>query len=529
MPTFDWDLPYPSRRSPVLAANVVATSQPLAAQAGLKALMDGGNAVDAAVAAAMALTVVEPVMNGIGADAFALVWDGRELHGLNASGHSPAGWTRDRFARYTQMPVVGWDSVTVPGAVSAWVALNQRFGRLPLEKLVEPAAHYAEHGFLVSPVIAGQWESQVAAFRDQPGFAEAFVPNGRAPRPGALFRFPAQSRTLRAIASTAGEAFYRGELAEKLVAASRAQGGALTMDDLAQHRADWVVPLGQAYGDVELHEIPPNGQGIAAQIALGLLRHHDLRACGVDTAASVHLQIEAMKLAFADLYRHVADPRYMRMRAAQLLHEDYLRERAQLIDPARAQAFGAGVPPKSGTVYLATADASGMMVSFIQSNYAGFGSGIVVPGTGIALQNRGACFTLEDGHPNCVGPCKRPFHTIIPAFLTCGGHALASLGVMGADMQAQGHVQMIVRLRDYAQGPQAAVDAPRWKVLPGGKVIVEHHMPDAVLAGLAERGHDVRRTARGNLEYGAAQWIQRIEGGYVAASEPRRDGQAVGY
>jgi gamma-glutamyltranspeptidase/glutathione hydrolase len=289
------------------------------------------------------------------------------------------------------------------------------------------------------------------------------------------------------------------------------------------------VPISQPYGDLALHEIPPNGQGIAAQIALGLLRHFDLRACGVDTAGSVHLQIEAMKLAFADLYRHIADPRYMRTPAAQLLHEKYLRERAKLIDPTRAQAFGAGVPPKSGTVYLATADASGMMVSFIQSNYAGFGSGIIVPGTGIALHNRGACFTLEEGHPNCVGPRKRPFHTIIPAFLTCGGRPLASLGVMGADMQAQGHVQMIVRLRDYAQGPQAAVDAPRWKVLPGAKVIVEHHMPDAVLAGLAERGHDVRRTQRGNLEYGAAQWIQRIEGGFVAASEPRRDGQAVGY
>jgi gamma-glutamyltranspeptidase/glutathione hydrolase len=493
-------------------------------------LLKGGNAVDAIVATAITLTVVEPVMNGIGSDSFALVWDGERLHGLNASGRAPEAWTPQRFAGCDSMPITGWDTVTVPGAVSGWVALSKRFGRLPFSELFGPAIDYAERGYLVSPTVARQWESQVPRFQSEPGFADAFMPGGRAPRAGELFRLPAQARTLQLIAESGGEAFYRGELSAKIAAASLAQGGAMTTQDLAAHQADWVDPISQSYRGLRLHEIPPNGQGIAALMALGMLERFDLASLAPDSVDTVHLQLEATKLAFADMYRHVSDPRSMRMSAADLLDPGYLKTRASRIDPKRAQDFGHGTPPQSGTVYLAAADASGMMVSYIQSNYMGFGSGVVVPDTGIAMQNRGACFVLASGHPNQVGPGKRPFHTIIPAFATKDERALMSFGVMGADMQPQGHVQMMVRLADYHQNPQAAADGPRWKVLPGSKVIVEHAMPATTVAGLAQRGHDIRQVERWNMEFGSAQLIHRLEGGgYLAASEPRRDGQAVGF
>jgi gamma-glutamyltranspeptidase/glutathione hydrolase len=529
MPDFDWTFPYPSQRMPVLAANVVATSQPLAAQAGLRMLLKGGNAVDAIVATAIALTVVEPVTNGIGSDAFALIWDGHALHGLNASGRSPAAWTPDRFAGLATMPAVGWDTVTVPGAVSGWVALSQRFGKLAFAELFGPAIEYARNGFLVSPTIARQWANQVERLCAQPGFAQAFLPGGRAPRPGETFRFPEQAATLEQIASTNGESFYRGALAEKIAAASGEQGGAMVAADLAEHAADWVDPIGLPYRGLRLHEIPPNGQGIAALMTLGILEHFDLSASPPESPESLHLQIEAMKLAFADLYQHVSDPRFMRVAVADLLNPSYLEQRARRIDRQRAQDFSPGTPPRSGTVYLTAADSAGMMVSYIQSNYAGFGSGVVVPGTGISLQNRGSGFRLLPGHPNEVGPAKRPFHTIIPAFATRAGQPLMSFGVMGGDMQAQGHTQMMVRLADYRQNPQAAADAPRWKVLGGRKVIVEHHMPDAAVGALLRLGHQVQRAERWSTEFGSAQLIHRIDGGYVAASEPRRDGQAVGF
>jgi len=529
MPSFSWDFPYTSQRMPVLAANAVATSQPLAAQTGLRMLLRGGNAADAIVATAITLSVVEPVMNGIGSDGFALLWDGAHLHGLNASGHSPAAWTPERFAGRSEMPVTGWDCVTIPGVVSAWVAISKRFGKLPFADLFGPAIDYAEGGFLVSPTVARQWAAQIELFQAQPGFAEAFMPGGRAPRAGEVFRLPAQARTLREIADSNGESFYRGALAERIAAASVLQGGAMTTDDLAAHQPDWVEPISQAYRGVRLHEIPPSGQGIAALIALGILQHFDLAGLPPESPESLHLQIEAMKLAFADLYRHVADPRHMSVSASQLLDPGYLKQRAARIDRRRAQDFGHGSPPQSGTVYLTAADAAGMMVSYIQSNYSGFGSGVVVPDTGIALQNRGSCFSLVPGHPNQVGPRKRPFHTIIPAFVTRDGAALLSFGVMGADMQAQGHVQIMLHLVDYGQNPQAVADAPRWKVMPDKRIIVESHMPAAAVAGLAELGHDIRPVERWNLSFGAAQLIQRIEGGYLAASEPRRDGQAVGF
>lgn len=526
---FTWDLPYPSRRMPVLAENAVATSQPLAAQAGLQMLQAGGNAVDAIVATAITLTVVEPVMNGIGSDAFALLWVDGRLHGLNASGRAPAAWTRSRFGNRTTMPTRGWDTVTVPGAVSAWTTLSKAHGRLPFATLFEPAIRYAEQGFAVSPTIAGQWAAQADALREQPGFVEAFLRNGRAPQAGEWFTFPDQARTLREIAATDGESFYRGALARSIADHAASTGGAMTIDDLAAHHADWVEPIRQAYRDYELHEIPPNGQGIAALIALGILQHFDLAALPPESAESVHLQAEAMKLAFADAYAHVADHASMLVHWSDLLAPEYLLKRMRRIDRQCAQDFGAGAPPDSGTVYLTAADAGGMMVSYIQSNYMGFGSGVVVPGTGISLQNRGACFSLQPGHPNEAAPGKRPFHTIIPAFVTRRGEAVMSFGVMGGDMQAQGHVQMMVRLADHRQNPQAAADAPRWKVSKDGSLQVEHHMPGETVAGLERLGHRVRVMPRGNLEFGAAQLIHRLARGYLAASEPRRDGQAVGF
>jgi gamma-glutamyltranspeptidase/glutathione hydrolase len=529
MDGFSWEFPYTSQRMPVLARNVVATSQPLAAQAGLRMLQEGGSAVDAIVATAIALTVVEPVMNGIGSDAFAIVWDGTRLRGLNASGRAPAAWTPQRFAGRSEMPAHGWDTVTVPGAVSAWAALHREYGRLPFERLFEPAIAYARDGFLVTPTVSRQWEDQAETLKDLPGFAPAFLPNGRAPKPGERFVFPAQAETLAEIAGTGGESFYRGVLARRIVEFSDATGGSMTTDDLAAHRPDWVEPISQAYRGYELHEIPPNGQGIAALMALGMLEHFELAGLDPDGADAMHLEIEAMKIAFADTYAHVADPTAMRTGWESLLDPAYLKRRADLIDPSRAQDFGHGSPASTGTVYLTAADAAGMMVSYIQSNYMGFGSGVVVEGTGISLQNRGAAFSLVEGHPNLVAPHKRPFHTIIPGFLTRGGRPVMSFGVMGADMQPQGHLQMVVRLTDYRQNPQAAADAPRWKVAKDGSLLLEAAVPPKTARDLEARGHRVRIMPRGSLDFGSAQLIHRLGHGYLAASEPRRDGQAVGF
>jgi len=526
----NWQFPYPSQRMPVLARQVVATSQPLAAQAGLRMLQAGGNAVDAALACAITATVVEPVANGIGGDAFALVWDGQSLHGLNGSGRSPAAWSPARFAGRSQMPAVGWDAVTVPGAVSAWVALSQRFGRLPFADLFAPAIGYAQDGFLVSPTIARQWAAQVQLLAPVHGFAQTFLPNGRAPQAGELFRCPQQAHTLRQIADSTGAAFYQGALAQQMVDASTSAGGALQLSDLAQHQACWVEPISHDYRGYTLHEIPPNGQGLAALVTLGLLAHFDLAGMGVDSADSIHVQIEALKLAFADVYAHVADPLAMQIAPQALLAPDYLAKRAALIDLQRAQWPGTGMPRDEGTVYLTAADAQGMMVSFIQSNYRGFGSGVVVPGTGISLNNRGSGFSLAAGHPNQVAGGKLPFHTIIPGFVSQRGRAVMSFGVMGANMQPQGHVQMLVRLADFGQNPQACADAPRWKISEDQRsVLVEPGFDAAVLQDLARRGHGLTPVPQDSTELGAAQLIYCLPGGYLGASERRRDGQAVGF
>ena len=526
---FSYDFPYPSRRMPVLARNVVATSQPLAAQAGLQMLHAGGNAVDAAIAAAITLTVVEPTSNGIGSDAFAIVWDGDELHGLNGSGRSPAAWTAERFAGRDKMPELGWDAVTVPGAVSAWTALSSRFGALPFTQLFEPAVRYADEGYLVSPVTARAWGRAAMIYADMPDFGATFLPDGRAPRPGERFRCPDQAATLRRIAETDGEAFYRGDLAERIAAHAGATGGLLREDDLHAHWPDWVGTITQGYRAVALHEIPPNGQGLAALLMLGILEHHPIADHPVDSADCLHVQIEAMKLALADVHRYVADPACLDVRTSALLDPAYLADRAALITMEAGEP-SYGVPAHGGTVYLATADAAGMMVSFIQSNYRGFGSGVVVPGTGISLQNRGAGFTLEPGHPNEVGGGKRPFHTIMPGFLMEGGAPLLSFGVMGTAMQAQGHAQMVVRLRDYGQNPQAAADAPRWRIMGGHEVAVETGFSGDTLTELAARGHRLtEHDPQTSRLFGGAQLVHRLDDGYLAASDHRKDGQAVGF
>ncbi len=489
-------------------------------------LAEGGSAVDAAIATAITLTVVEPVSNGIGSDAFAIVWDGQRLHGLNASGRSPAAWTPEYFGANT-VPPLGWNSVTVPGAVSAWVQLHTKFGKLPFERLFQPAIDYGRNGFLVSPAVAGQWAAQVPLFKAQPGFADAFLPHGRAPKPGELFTFPDHAATLEKIAATRGEAFYRGELAAELEAHSTANGGVMRASDLAAHRADWVGTIDTDYRGYTVHEIPPNGQGIVALIALGILDHFDMSSLPVDSADSVHLQIEAVKLAFADAQAYVADADHMPVPPEQLLDKGYLQQRAALIDSKRAKPATAGTP-KGGTVYLTAADASGVMVSMIQSNYMGFGSGIVVPGTGISLQNRGANFSTAQGHPNQVGPRKRPYHTIIPGFVTKDGAQVMSFGVMGGPMQPQGHVQVLVRIADHGQNAQAACDGPRFRWVQGMEVSCEVGFPQATLDELRRRGHDLLAVDDYN-SFGSCQAIWRVDGGYLAASDPRRDGQAAGF
>ncbi|HEY2050326.1 MAG TPA: gamma-glutamyltransferase family protein, partial [Caulobacteraceae bacterium] len=478
MPPIDYAMPYASARSPVFGRAAIATSQPLASAAGAEMLLAGGNAVDAIVAAAMTLTVVEPTGCGLGSDAFAIVWDGTKLHGLDASGRSPAGWTAERFAGRARMPTRGWDAVTVPGAVSGWAALSQRFGRLPFERLAAPAIRHAREGFAVTPIIADLWARVVPILKDQPGFADCFLPGGRAPAAGETFRSEAHARSLEEIARTGGEALYRGALGEAIAAQARRDGGALTLDDLGAHQVEWVEPLSQAIAGHVVHELPPAGQGVATLMALGILGA--LGSPGEpDDPWCMHVAIEATKLALADLYAHVGDRDGMTVSAADLLDPAYLARRAELYDSSIAGDPGHGAPRPGGTVCLSAADADGMMVSFIQSNYLHFGSGVVVPGTGISLQNRGAGFVLEPGHPNALGPRKRPFHTIIPGFVTdADGAPCMAFGLMGGPMQAQGHVQLALRILAAGQNPQAAADAPRWRLTGGLGLAVEPEMDE---------------------------------------------------
>jgi gamma-glutamyltranspeptidase/glutathione hydrolase len=544
--SFDWTNPYPTVRTPVFARNLVATSQPLAAQAGLRMLQAGGNAVDAAVAAAAVITMTEPCSNGLGADNFAIIWDpaSRQLLGLNSSGIAPAAWSLDFYRRKygedlaRNRPLRGWDTVTVPGAVAGWSLLHGRLGKLPFAEVLAPAIEYAERGFAVSPVVHDKWERAADLLKDGPGFAEHFLPKGRAPRVGEHFVLAGAAHTLKLLAQHGGAAFYLGEIADGIERHAQATGGAIRASDLAAYwnfvqTNGWVGTISTPFHGHELHEIPPNGQGIAALSCLGVLRHTALSDYPVDSADWQHVAIEAMKLAFADTYAYVADLRSMSVAPGEMLDDGYLAQRARRIDMQRAQAFSAGTPPRGGTIYLTAADAGGMMVSLIQSNYMGFGSGVVVPGYGISLQNRGHGFSLDAGSPNAVAPGKRPFHTIIPAFLMKDGAPQMSYGVMGGNMQPQGHVQTLMRMLLAQQQPQAACDAPRWKVMQGLDIEVESAMPMSVVDELTRRGHRIMRANDSYMDFGSGQFIWRLGDpgvdGYVAASDSRRDGLVAGF
>ncbi len=528
---------YPSRRMPVIASRgIVATSEPLAAQAGLEMLQRGGNAVDAAIATAITLTVVEPTSNGIGADAFALVWDGKKLHGLNASGRAPATHTPELFEKlgHTEYPNSGWLPVTVPGAPAAWRDLHDKFGKLPFAQLFEPAIRYASGGYPLAPVVAEGWAGSARRYAEtnigpefQPWFA-TFTKGGTPPRAGEVWELPDHARTLQKIAESGAEDFYKGELAGQIADFAAETNGYITRQDLAAHTSTWVDPISVSYRGYDVWEIPPNGQGIAALSALNILEGFDLSTIPRETTESYHLQIEAMKLGFADAHRYVADMEQSDVPMAGLLDKEYASQRRRLITDCAMQPE-AGEPPHGGTVYLCAVDGDGMMISMIQSNYQGFGSGIVVRGTGIALQNRGAGFRLDRNHLNCVAPGKRPYHTIIPAFLTQGGEALGPFGVMGGYMQPQGHLQMVVNQVDYGMNPQTSLDAPRWQWMKDKTVSVEMAAPQHVLSGLALRGHKLEVQYSGG-SFGKGQIIRRLKNGvYVAGSEPRADGCAVGF
>ncbi|MDW8358238.1 gamma-glutamyltransferase family protein [Thermus sp.] len=520
--------PYPSRRFVVLGRQgVVATSQPLAALAGMEMLLKGGSAVDAAIAMAACLTVVEPTANGIGGDLFAQVWDGK-LHGLNASGKSPLALSPERLPQ-GRMPERGWLPVTVPGAVSGWRALHGRWGRLPFAEVLAPAIRYAEEGFPVGPETARAWRRAEGVYLPLRGpefaaFQEVFFPGGRAPRAGEVWRSPLHAKTLKEIAESHGESLYRGALAEALARFSEATGGLLTLEDLKAHTPEWVEPLSLEYKGLTVHELPPNGQGVAALLALAILEGFSLKP---EDPWSYHLQVEAMRLALADAFRHVADPRYAEVPPQAFLSRAYAAERRRLIGEGALPSVLPGLRPE-GTVYLAAADGE-VMVSLIQSNYQGFGAGVLVPGTGIALHNRGLGFSLEPGHPNRVGPGKRPYHTIIPGFLTREGRPLGPFGVMGGFMQPQGHVQVVVGLADFGLNPQAALDRPRWQVVPGregDEVALEPGVAQAVALFLKDLGHRVRYEAEPGF-FGRGQAILRQGEALVGASDPRAEGLAL--
>lgn len=523
----------PSRRMVTFGSRgMVATSQSLAAQVGLDILKQGGNAVDAAIATAAALTVVEPTSNGLGSDAFAIVWMEGKLHGLNASGPAPQSISIDgvRALGHDRMPEHGPLPVTVPGAPAAWAALSRRFGKLPFRNLLAPAIDIAKQGFPVSPVVHQMWSEAHDGYSayDEAVFApwfETFAPQGRAPRPGELWQAPDHARTLQAIADSEARDFYEGELADRIDACFREHGGFLRKADLAAYAPQWVEPIATRYRGHDIWEIPPNGCGMIALQALGMLEA--LGEEGRDPVETLHRRIEATKLAYVDGLRYITERERMEADVEQMLSSDYLKQRATLIGE-RALDPEPGNPIMGGTVYLATADGDGNMVSFIQSNFKGFGSGVVVPGTGISLQNRGWSFSLDPEHANHLAPGKRTYHTIIPGFITQGTEAVGPFGVMGGFMQPQGHVQVISAMLDEHLNPQAALDLPRWKWTHGRTVEVESDFPDHLAQALMRRGHKIIKCADA-LSFGRGQIILRdtASGVLSAGTEPRTDGAAA--
>ena len=533
---FDHNNPFPSRRSATYASHgMVAASQPQASQAGRDILAQGGNAIDAAIATAAVLTVVEPSGNGIGGDAFALVWRAEDtkgrgrLHGLNASGHAPKCLTPEavRAAGHGEMPLHGWTPVTVPGIPAAWAELSRQYGRLDFAALLAPAIRIAREGFPVSPVISQLWQRAEKEFRaraDDPAIApwlENFAPEGHAPQPGEMYCNEALATTLEALAESHCESFYRGDLAQRIDAFSRETGGYLRADDLADYQPEWVEPISVNYRGFDVWEIPPNGQGMVALMALQMMEGFDITVR--DDPQLLHRQLEAMKLAYTDGHYHITHAEHMRTSVASLLSDAYADTRRRLIGE-RAIDPEPGEPQAGGTVYLATADRDGNMVSYIQSNYHGFGSGVVVPDTGISLQNRGHGFSLEADHVNVLAPGKRTFHTIIPGFLTQGDTALGPFGVMGGFMQPQGHMQVVMNLVDFGLNPQAALDAPRWQWMGGRKIGIEPGYPMHVIREMGERGHQMTM-AVDSTAYGRGQIILRDpqSGVYCGGTEPRTD------
>ena len=519
---------YPSFRYPAYGRRgMVATSNRFAAMAGMDMLKRGGNAVDAALAAAACLTVCEPTSNGIGGDLFAIVHFEGELYGLNASGPSPELISIDRLkqAGHKEIPRYGLAPVNVPGAPAGWAALSKRFGRLPLTDVFAPAVNYAAEGYAVSNLLSRDWQRAAQVYSRYKGeefkpWFDTFAPGGRVPMPGEIVRLPHHAETLALIAATGAEAFYSGELSEKIDAFSRQHGGCLRGEDLSRFDVEWVDPISVDYRGYEVWEIPPNGQGIVALMALNILKGFDFTE--KNDVVTYHRQIEAIKLAFEDAQRYVTDPKKMKVTVEELLSDDWAAERRRRIGeraleplPSREQ--------DGGTVYLAAADGEGNMVSLIQSNYNGFGSGMVVPGTGIALHNRGHNFSFDPEHDNCLEPNKRPYHTIIPGFLSKDGQPVGPFGVMGGFMQPQGHVQVVMNLVDLAHNPQAALDAPRWQWMRGRKVNLENTLPAEIINGLVKRGHEVTVTKE-NVGYGRGQIVFRDRDVLVGATEPRIDG-----
>lgn len=529
--------PYASNRFCVTARNgMVCTSSNLATAAGLEILRKGGNAVDAAIATAACLTVVEPSCNGIGSDAFAIVWMNSRLYGLNSTGCAPSEISLEKAAAQSpdgSMPVFGWTPVTVPGAPKAWAALNERFGRLSLEEDLAPAVRYAEEGYPLSPMLASSFASATRKFHERfdgkPEFAEwfrVFTKEGKPYRFGEILRLPDHARALRLIGQTNVDAFYKGEIADALVAQSQREGGYFTRRDLEQHQALWVDPIGVEYHGYHVWEIPPNGQGIVALMALNILRNFEFPAR--EDVETFHKQFEAIKMAFADARHYVTDPRFMPLDYHRLIQPAFGAQRAAEIGPTAAVP-DFREPPKSGTVYLCTADGEGNMVSFIQSNYMGFGSGIVVNGYGVALQNRGADFSLDPGHVNCLQPGKRTYHTIIPGFLTRDGQAVGPFGVMGGYMQPQGHVQVAMNYIDFKLNPQMALDAPRWQWTRDKQFMVEPEFPNALVGQLLRRGHEVTVAAE-RTAFGRGQMIVRLDNGVLAGGcESRTDSNIACY
>lgn len=523
-----------SRRSNVIARHgMVATSQPLAVQAGLDQLRAGGNAIDAAVATVATLCVVEPTSTGIGGDAFALIWSAEEqqLFGLNASGPAPAALTAAwiRAQGHDEVPALGPIPVTVPGSLRGWQAALDRFGTKPLSQLLSRPIHYARHGFPVSEYIARNWAFSTQKMSAHEDSRRVWLPGGRAPQPAQIFRNPEFARTLETIAVEGVGTFYEGDIGRQIAATVQAAGGVLTQEDLHAYRAEWVEPIAISYRDgYTFHEIPPNGQGLTALLALNIVRGYDLPSLPYDSPDRLHLLVEAIKLAFADAQAYIGDPRHATIPLDGLLSASYAASRRALIRDDTALEPAPGTPHHHGdTVYLTVADEAGNMVSWIQSLYMGFGSGLTAGTTGVQLQNRGANFTLEPGHPNEAAPGRRPYHTIIPGFITSGGRPWASFGVMGGFMQPQGHLQVGSNLIDYRMDPQSALDAPRFQWQHDKTVALEDAAGDTARAVLAERGHLLAESGM----YGGGQIIVRDpeSGVLVGGSEPRNDGAAAGW